>query len=144
MKDPWAFEGAFCDYHTLDSDDHRWKPWTGGDVIGENTSEYEIYDNLSPVMHIEAPSKEWRDRFMAENMNGTVHELIVMTHPVFSGYAQWKEPRDFVSGYHLQNEYESDDLCQYTIDQLAERGIIKGMDMIIWRLCKHFGFGMRK
>ena len=39
--------------------------------------------------------------------------------------------------------YDPTVLCKHSIDELAERGVLKGMDMIIWRLCKHFGFETR-
>lgn len=113
-------------------------------MSGRNTTEYDFMENLCPVLLIDSPSKEWRDQFISKNINVNMYEQILSVHPVFVRYNLWRESRSFVVGYHPQNEYQHDDLCQYSVHDLAEGGILKGMDTITVRLCKHFGFKIRK
>ena len=143
---PWIFDGEFCPLEDAEASgqEEMWSRRGGVEIFGRNSTEYDLNDDLCPVVTIQTPIKEWREKFILKNIKGNVYEQILMTHPAFLGYNQGRIRKNFMIGYHPQNGYERDDLCRYSVDELAERGILKGEDIIIWRLCKHFGFKMTK
>ena len=79
---------------------------------------------------------------------GDRYDHLLNTLSVFDGYREWEEQKDYVFGYLLKYEYciysDSTHFSRYSMDELGEQNILTGMDMIVWRICKHFGFEMKK
>lgn len=63
----------------------------------------------------------------------------LLIHPAFTVwcFGDWIEhqPR-----FALQHKYSFHDLNEYGFDKMGERGILKGMDLELWNICKHFGW----
>ena len=125
-------------------DEYDWPIWSGGFITGMNSTEYDEVENLCPVIQIECPSTEWRDTFLSENIEGNIYEQMLLLHPAFKGYNQWRKQKDYLIGYYLQADYGETDIKRYSITELVERSILKDMDLITVKLCKYFGFEMRK
>ena len=145
------YNGSFCSLEEADAEDNEttWTTWPGPHIFGVDSTAYCWWRDLCPVVVLGSEtdtfwSNEWRDTFLSKNIENNVYEHLLSTHPAFSGYNEWTEPSDYLIGYHLHGIYSESDLSRYSVEELAERGILNEMDMIVWRLCKHFGFRMRK
>ena len=139
-----CYDGPFCDM--MDTERELWNiPYPEWDLTAVEGIESTLYDcekDMLPVLQVECPNKLWRDKFVSKNINGNMLDQLFLHHPMFREYHQWNEPIDCLIGYYLRNQYGNAKL-RYPINVLGRKGILQGMDMIIWRLCQHFEFETR-
>lgn len=82
--EPTVFGGDFCSRKDADESGYSWYAWAGT-ISGRDCSEYDLVEDLCPVVEIESPSREWRDKFISEYMKGNIYERLLLTHPAFQG-----------------------------------------------------------
>ena len=146
---PWGTRGAFRDVSWGDTpmnDDYDLE-WNV--LNGTEETEYDDFDRLSPAVEIECRDRKWRDKFTADNLKGYLcekMEKLLAVIPAFSGYREWDKQDDYSIGYFLQNEYLYDEqnLRAYTFEQLGSRGLLRGLDSIVYKLIQHFGFETKR
>ena len=93
---------------------------------------------------------EWIELRKASGVNRTLNRMciklcdvrfdrLLLKSPVFREYFDddW-EGDDFSIGYFLQNKYDTQLLNTLDLGELGARGILKGQDMEVYQLCKHF------
>ena len=96
---------------------------------------------MCPVVEVECPEKEWWNGFISRKIKGNLYEQLFKVHPVFKQCSEWSEDRDHLIGYVLHHEYGSA-VWKLSCNEWGEKNSLKGMDMRIWGLCRHFGFEM--
>ena len=95
------------------------------------------------AVQIKCPDRLWRDDFVSRNLSGNIFEFLLSVHPLFAEYREWSESSDHLIGYCSPLDmYDSLGIPSHSFAELGRRGELQGMDMIIWRLCNHFGFEM--
>ena len=76
----WIFDGDFCPLGDAEAggQEEMWSRWSGGEIFGRNSTEYDLNDDLCPVVTIQTPIKEWREQFILKNMKGNMYDQIFM------------------------------------------------------------------
>ena len=143
---PICSRGAFRDVdmeNAEESDDYEVE-WNV--LNGSEETEYNNFNRMSLAVEIVCRDRKWRDKFISENLRGNMFDKLLAVIPAFAGYRKWDKSDDYTIGYFLQNVYHNfdEDLRAHSFEQLGSQGLLYGLDDIVYRLIRHFGFKTKK
>ena len=111
-------------------------------LTGTHHLSMKIFDYFAAVK-IKCPNRLWREDFVTRNLNGDMFGFLLSVHPLFAEYLKWNGSGNYLIGYCSPLDmYDSVGIPSRSFAELGRRGELRGIDMIIWRLCRHFGFEM--